>query len=77
MEQIKSYGSAVEGVTPKDTLVKYEFHTTDEQGNKVMDPMSKDEALQMMQAGDFQAVWRECNCYVFGGWPERISPECP
>ena len=48
-EQIKSYGSGGEGLTPKDTLVKYEFNTTDEQGNKIMDPMSKEEVLQLMQ----------------------------
>lgn len=48
-EQIKSYGSGGEEITPKDTLVKYEFRTTDEQGNKVMDPMSKEEALRVMQ----------------------------
>lgn len=48
-EQLKSYGSGGDGITPKDTLVKYEFHTTDEHGNKVMDPMSKEEALRVMQ----------------------------
>lgn len=30
-------------------VVKYEFNTTDEYGNKIMDPMSKEEALQKMQ----------------------------
>ena len=48
-EQIKSYGSGGEGLPSKDTLVKYEFNTIDEQGNKVMDPMSKEEALRVMQ----------------------------
>lgn len=48
-EQIKSYGSGGEGVTPKDTLVKYEFNTTDEHGNKIMDSLSKEEALRIMQ----------------------------
>ena len=48
-EPLKSYGSGGEGLTPKDTLVKYEFNTIDEQGNKVTDPMSKEEALRAMQ----------------------------
>lgn len=30
-------------------FIKYEFNTTDEHGNKIMDPMSKKEALQKMQ----------------------------
>ena len=48
-EPLKSYGSGGEGLTPKDTLVKYELSTTDEHGNKIMDPMSKEEALQAMK----------------------------
>lgn len=48
-EPLKSYGSGGDGLTPKDTLVKYEFSTTDEQGNKVADPMSKEEALRVMK----------------------------
>lgn len=48
-EPLKSYGSGGEGLTPKDTLVKYEFSTTDEHGNKVTDPMSKEEALRAMK----------------------------
>lgn len=28
-EPLKSYGSGGEGLTPQDTLVKYEFSTTD------------------------------------------------
>lgn len=44
-EQLKSYGSAA---TKKDTLVKYEFNTTDEKGNKVMDKMSKEESFRIM-----------------------------
>lgn len=42
---IKSYGSST---YKKDTLVKYEFHTKDEHGNKVMDKMSKEETIQAM-----------------------------
>lgn len=44
-EQLKSYGNAV---SKKDTLVKYEFNTTDEKGNKVMDKMSKEESFRIM-----------------------------
>lgn len=44
-EQIKSYGS---GNGKKDTLVRYEFNTTDEHGNKVMDKMSKEESFRVM-----------------------------
>lgn len=47
-EPLKSYGSGGEGLVPKDTLVRYEFQTTDEKGNKIMDPMTKEEALQAM-----------------------------
>ncbi len=43
---IKSYGSANEG--RKDKVVKYEFNTIDEKGNKVMDKMSREETLQAM-----------------------------
>ena len=43
---IPSYGS---GAYKKDTLVKYEFNTTDEHGNKVMDKMSREETLQAMK----------------------------
>ncbi len=33
-EQLKSYGS--NSAAKKDTLVKYQFNTTDKDGNKVM-----------------------------------------
>lgn len=46
-EQLKSYGS--NSATKKDTLVKYRFNTTDENGNKVMDKMSKEEMSQAMK----------------------------
>ncbi len=32
----------------KDTLVKYEFNTTDEKGNRIMEPMTKEETLRAM-----------------------------
>lgn len=43
-EQLKSYGS--NPAMKKDTLVKYQFSTTDEHGNKVMDKMSKEETMK-------------------------------
>ena len=46
-EQIQSYGS---GKGQKDTLVRYEFNTTDENGNKVMDKMSREETIQAMNS---------------------------
>lgn len=48
-ERLQSYGSGGNGLVPKDTLVKYEFRTTDEKGNKIMEPMSKEEALRAMK----------------------------
>ncbi|MDD2972247.1 MAG: hypothetical protein PHE02_08990 [Lachnospiraceae bacterium] len=42
---INSYGN---GAYKKDTLAKYEFNTTDEDGSKVMDKMSKEETMQTM-----------------------------
>ena len=48
-EPLKSYGSGGNGLVPKDTLVRYELQTTDEQGNKIMDPMTKEEALKVMK----------------------------
>ena len=46
-EQLKSYGSNPAG--KKDTLVKYRFNTKDENGNKIMDKMSREETLQAMK----------------------------
>ncbi len=45
-EPIKNYGSDKKG---KTKLVRYEFNTTDEHGNKVMDKMSREETLQAMK----------------------------
>lgn len=47
-EPLKSYGSENGLIQKKDTLVKYEFNTVDEQGNKVMDQMTREEALRAM-----------------------------
>lgn len=45
-EPIKNYGSNEKG---KTKLVHYEFNTTDEQGNKIMDKMSREETLQAVR----------------------------
>lgn len=42
---VKAYGNST---YQKDTLVKYEFNTTDEKGSKVMDKMTREETLQAM-----------------------------
>ena len=43
---INSYGNSA---YKKDTLVKYEFNTTDKYGNKIMDKMSREETIQAMK----------------------------
>lgn len=48
-EPVRSYGSGGERFMPKDTLVRYEFRTTDDAGNKLMDPMTREEALRAMK----------------------------
>ncbi|MCM1124298.1 MAG: hypothetical protein NC416_17085 [Eubacterium sp.] len=45
-EPLKTYGSSEKG---KTKLVRYEFNTTDEKGNKIMDQMSREETLQAMK----------------------------
>lgn len=45
-ESLKTYGS--KSAAKKDTLVRYEFNTTDEKGNKVMDKMTKEETFRTM-----------------------------
>lgn len=46
-EVLKNYGS--NSTLKKDTLVKYAFNTTDEDGSKIMDKMSKEEMFQAMK----------------------------
>ena len=46
-ENAKTYGSGENG--KKDKIVKYQFNTTDEKGNKIMDKMSREETLQAMK----------------------------
>lgn len=59
---ISSYGS---GGYKKDTLVKYEFNTTDEHGNKVMDKMSREETLQAMK--DIRSQYGDSVIVEFSG----------
>ena len=59
---IPSYGS---GAYKKDTLVKYEFNTTDEHGNKVMDKMSREETLQAMK--DIRSQYGDSVIVEFSG----------
>lgn len=59
---IPSYGS---GAYKKDTVVKYEFNTTDEHGNKVMDKMSRDETLQAMK--DIRSQYGDSVIVEFSG----------
>lgn len=59
---IPSYGS---GAYKKDTLVKYEFNTTDEYGNKVMDKMSREETLQAMK--DIRSQYGDSVIVEFSG----------
>ena len=59
---IPLYGS---GAYKKDTLVKYEFNTTDEHGNKIMDKMSKEETLQAMK--DIRSQYGDSVIVEFSG----------
>ncbi len=59
---LPSYGG---GAYKKDTLVKYEFNTKDEQGNKVMDQMSKEETLQAMK--DIRSQYGDAVIVEFSG----------
>ncbi|MCM1387641.1 MAG: hypothetical protein NC231_09945 [Bacillus sp. (in: Bacteria)] len=62
-EQLKSYGSNT--AAKKDTLVKYQFNTTDEHGNKVMDKMSKEETMKVLN--DISAQYGENVIVEFSG----------
>ena len=59
---IPSYGG---GAYKKDTLVKYEFNTTDEHGNKVVDKMSREETLQAMK--DIRSQYGDSVIVEFSG----------
>ena len=59
---IPSFGN---GIYKKDTLVKYEFNTTDEHGNKVMDKMSREETLQAVK--DISAQYGDAVIVEFSG----------
>lgn len=59
---IPSYGNSP---CKKDTLVKYEFKTTDEKGSKVMDKMSKEETMKALN--DISAQYGENVIVEFSG----------
>lgn len=61
-ESLKTYGN---GRNQKDTLVKYEFNTTDEHGNKVMDKMTREETLQAMK--DISSLYGDNVMVEFSG----------
>ena len=61
-EQLKSYGSNPAG---KDTLVKYQFNTMDEDGNKVMDKMTKEETMKVLN--DISSQYGENVIVEFSG----------
>jgi len=53
-EALPVYGSDAQtakesGLPCYDTIVRYEFNTTDEHGNKIMDKMTREETLQAMK----------------------------
>ena len=62
-EQLKSYGS--NSAAKKDTLVKYQFNTTDKDGNKVMDKMSKEETMKVLN--DISSLYGENVIVQFSG----------
>jgi len=62
-EQLKSYGS--NSAAKKDTLVKYQFNTTDKDGNKVMDKMSKEETMKVLN--DISSQYGENVIVQFSG----------
>ena len=61
-ESIASHGS---GAAKHDTVVHYRFDTTDEDGNKVMEKMSKDETLQALK--DISAQYGDNVIIEFSG----------
>ncbi len=72
MQQIQNYGSGT--ALKKDTLVKYEFNTTDKDGNKVMDKMSREETLQVMN--DITAQYGDNVIVEFSGDGLAALAEC-
>ena len=62
-EQLKSYGS--NSAAKKDTIVKYQFNTTDKDGNKVMDKMSKEETMKVLN--DISSQYGENVIVQFSG----------
>ena len=61
-ESINHYGS---GSGQKDTVVRYEFNTTDAHGNKVMDKMSKEETMKAVN--DISSMYGDNVTVEFSG----------
>ena len=74
MQQIQNYGSGTGTVSKKDTLVKYEFNTTDKNGNRVMDKLSREETLQVMN--DITAQYGDNVIVEFSGDGLAALAEC-
>lgn len=47
-ENLPTYGNGNEKISAKEEMVKYEFNTEDEKGNKVMDKMTKAETIETL-----------------------------
>ncbi|MCM1158841.1 MAG: hypothetical protein NC348_10130 [Clostridium sp.] len=62
-EPLKNYGS--NSAAKKDTLVKYQLNTTDKDGNKVMDKMSKEETMKVLN--DISSQYGENVMVQFSG----------
>lgn len=62
-QPIKNYGNNT--ASKKDTLAKYRFNTTDEDGNKVMDKMSKEETMKTVN--DISSQYGENVIVQFSG----------
>lgn len=63
-QPIKNYGNS-NTASRKDTLAKYRFNTTDEDGNKVMDKMSREETMKAVN--DISSQYGENVIVQFSG----------
>lgn len=62
MQDIPSYGS---GEGQKKQIARYEFNTTDENGNKIMDKMTKEETMRTMN--EISAMYGDSVIVSFSG----------
>lgn len=51
-EELPVYGNGNDKVIPKEQMVKYQFNTEDENGNKIMNKMTKEETLEALNKID-------------------------